>query len=198
MTLVLVTPPAVEPVDAIECCYRLRIEADAAEEADVAAMIQSARQEIDGAMGWLGRALLTQTWDLQLDAFACSAIEVPLPPLQSVTSVKYLDQDGAEQTLSPSVYRVVSGGDRPSSIELAYGQTWPATRSVSAAVTVRFVAGWTAPSLVPAPIRTWIMARVGGLYAQREDLVLTGQQVTIAPNLEHMLAPYRVGWFGAP
>ena len=58
----------------------------------------------------MGRALLTQTWDMYLDEFPCAGeIIIPLSPLQSVTSVSYVDQHGATQTWASANYRIVSG-----------------------------------------------------------------------------------------
>src|SRR6185295_4859943 len=80
-------------------------------------LITVARQYVDAISGWLGRALMTQTWalagnGLSIPASACcgstpsGAIEIPWPPLQSVTSIKYLDANGQEQTLPPADYTV--------------------------------------------------------------------------------------------
>lgn len=87
------------------------------------------------------RALITQTWQLTLSDFP-ERIVLPRPPLQSVSSIQYVDEDGVTQTLSSSLYQV-STGDSPAVIEPAYNQVWPATRtSTLDAVTVTYVAGF--------------------------------------------------------
>lgn len=79
-------------------------------------------------------------------------IVIPLPPLQSVTSVKYLDTDGVQQTLDPATYVVQKG--EPSHIVLANGATWPSVLLMPEAVTIRFVAGYGDNEAdVPQPIR---------------------------------------------
>lgn len=93
------------------------------------------------------RAMLTQTWTLTMDAFPCDLIELRRCPVQSVTSVVYLDTSGASQTLATSVY-AVDASSEPARITLKSGQTWPTTYDQANAVTVTFVAGWTAPNLV--------------------------------------------------
>ena len=65
----LVTAPAQEPVTLAEAKERLRITGDSFD-ADLHSLLRAARQEIDGSSGWLGRALITQTWDLVLDALS--------------------------------------------------------------------------------------------------------------------------------
>ena len=67
--------------------------------------IDSAVAEIDGIAGMLNRALITQSWTAVMDDFP-SSIVLPLPPGQSVTSVKYYDSDGVLQTVSASNYLV--------------------------------------------------------------------------------------------
>ena len=87
------------------------------------------------------RALVTQTWRLSLGDFP-ERICLPRPPLQSVTSIQYVDEDGVTQTLSSSLYQV-STDESPGVIEPAYNQVWPATRaSTLNAVTVTYVAGF--------------------------------------------------------
>ena len=73
---------------------------DESEDVVIAGLIRSAVAEIDGAHGWLGRALISQSWTLWLDHFP-RTIRVPLPPLQSVDAIRYDDADGVSQTLAP-------------------------------------------------------------------------------------------------
>lgn len=70
-------------------------------------LISAAISRLDGAEGIIGRALAPQTWQLNLCKWPENAILIPLPPLIAVTSIKYLDSNGEEQTLASSYYRVV-------------------------------------------------------------------------------------------
>jgi hypothetical protein len=101
----------------------------------------------DGADGWLKRALRTQDWILVLPSFYAGMncyghIVLPLPPLQTVTAIKYLDADGNEQTISTSVYRVVNNGTEPSVVMLVGGQYWPTHGCYPDAVRIEFTAGY--------------------------------------------------------
>lgn len=161
-------------------------------------LLAAARSEIDGATGWLGRALITQTWDLVLDAFPdatadnpYAAIRVPLPPLVSVTSITYTDTDGVSQTVSASDYDVDSTSE-PGEIRPAYGESWPSTRDVRNAVTVRFVAGYGAAASVPEPVKLWLRLRVSTLYAHREQFVTGTIVAPIASIGDAILASFRV------
>ena len=115
------------------------------------------------------RALLTQTWDLKLDAFPCAdeVIWLPKPPVASVTSITYLDTAGASQTWSSSLYRT----DLPAGpmaqrarITPAYAQYYPSTYGVTNAVTVRFVCGYGGATDVPAMLRACVLEHVRASY----------------------------------
>lgn len=161
LRMVLTSPPTAEPLTAAEARARVNISASEMSDDTLNSLIKAARQEFDGWSGRLGRALITQTWLMYLPTF-CRRIEIPLLPFKSVESVKYLDDDGAEQTVDPSIYRTLAGGIP--AVELAYNQVWPQHRSQDDAVRVSFVVGYGAdgPS-VPEPIRSAIALRVSGL-----------------------------------
>lgn len=112
------------------------------------------------------RALVTQTWDLFLDAFPGWELGVPKPPLQSVSSISYVDTNGTAQTLASDQYLVDIKGE-PGRITPAYGLTWPSTRAQNNAVTVRFVAGYGAAGAVPDGIKNWMLLRIRQLYDNR-------------------------------
>jgi uncharacterized phiE125 gp8 family phage protein len=190
MPLRIVTPPAEEPVSLAEARAHLRV--DTTEDDDqIRALIVAARQHVDGHDGWLGRALVTQTLALKLDRFP-RAITVPLPPLQSVESIIYVDGSGTTQTLAEDRYTATSG--EPAKIVPAYGLSWPETRSVPEAVTVTFTAGYGTAADVPAPIKAALLLHVGTLYRDRES-VTVGGGANETPAYGALLSPYRVGGF---
>lgn len=194
MYLKRVTPPDSMAVDRAEVWAHLRLDADA-EPFDASLIdgyIEAAVSHVDGEDGWLGRALITQTWDLILDGFP-DAITVPLPPLQSVVSLSYTDVDGNEQTLSEGDdFVVVSGDWKPGRITPAHGKSWPAARGMEGAVTLQFTAGYgDDPGNVPAAIRQALLLLVGHFYSNREEVVIgtTTSQLPIAA--QHLLYPFR-------
>lgn len=133
-----------------------------------------------------GRQLITATWQIKLDyRFPyCRFIELPKPPLQSVTSIAYVDEEGANQTLSTSVYSV----DAPAGptcargrIQLKYDQVWPTTRAQPQAVTITFVAGYgDSGEDVPPRLKAAMLFDIGTLYEIREDYII-GQGYTVSP-----------------
>lgn len=130
------TAALVEPVSTAEAKTQARIDISD-DDAYVDTLIASARAYVENKTG---RQLISQTWLLYLDCFP-RVIKVPKAPLQSVTQIDYIDTDGNSQTLSSSVYTVNAKRD-PGEIVQAYGESWPATRTVPNAVTVTFVAGY--------------------------------------------------------
>ena len=135
------------------------------------ALIATARQ---WCQDFQNRAYVTQTWELWLDRWpGKDHIEIPLPPLQSVSSVKYYGTDDTEYTFS-SDYYLVDVKSEPGRVCLDYGQSWPSTtlRPYNG-VCVTFVAGYgDAASEVPAKIRQAMLLLIGHLYENREQVVV--------------------------
>jgi uncharacterized phiE125 gp8 family phage protein len=117
----------------------------------------------------LQRYLVTQTVDKYLDAFPSGDIE--LPPLQSVTSITYVDNNGDVQTLDEDLYEV-DAQSAPARISRAYNASWPSTRKQNNAVVIRFVAGYGAASAVPACVKQWMLVQIKTLYDNRERLTV--------------------------
>lgn len=122
----------------------------------------------------LGVALLTQTLVLRLDRFPYWELPLPRPPLQSVTSVQYVDTAGVTQVLASSEYTVdappTNGRWRAKAgrIQPAYSKTWPSTRDVPNAVIVTYVAGATKSEDVPELVRQGILMTFADLWENRE------------------------------
>lgn len=170
--LTLVAPPTAEPVTLAEAKAQLKVDASA-DDALITSLITAARQQAEetGAFGFShGRALVTQTLALFLDGFpdADGAIEVPRPPLASVTSITYVDTAGTTQTLASSDY-TVDAKSKPGRVAPAFGKSWPATRDVINAVTVTFDAGYGTAAAVPESIKREIKALLVHLYERREE-----------------------------
>lgn len=112
------------------------------------------------------RQFMPATFDVLMIAFPWTnaSIELPNPPLKSITSVKYFDTDGDEQTLSSTAYNTITPTDDPGFIEPAFGEVWPSTRARSDAVTVRFVAGYASRAEVPDAIKEAVLLKTEHLY----------------------------------
>lgn len=172
MALTLVTGPAVEPLSVATARLALKIDTTV-DDPLIDKWIGAARDYVET---FTGRKLITQTWDLKLDAFpSCDVIELPFPPVTSITSVTYVDTAGTSQTWSSANYTTdLPAGDQasPARITPAYGVVWPSTRDVINAVTVRFVCGYSAPERVPEGLQSALLQLVAHRYYHREAVVV--------------------------
>lgn len=189
MALVLVSAPATEPVSLTEAKLHLRVDSTA-DDSLITALITAAREYVEA---FTGRALITQTWDYILDAWPSGdEIVIPLPPLQSVTSVTYRDSDGNTSTVSSSTYTVDTDSE-PGRVVLLTGYTWPSTTLYAVGgVRVRFVAGYgDNASDVPQALRQAMLLLVGHWYENREDAT-TANVRPIPLGAQMLMWPYRV------
>ena len=135
MPLTLITAPADEPVTRAEAKLQCRIDADlTADDALIDGLVAAVREQAEHE---IGGALVTQTWERTLDAFPVSggAIELGMPPVQSLVSVKYLDAAGTEQTLAPSAYTLDAASSVPAAVKawmLLHIAEWYAQREAGA------------------------------------------------------------------
>jgi uncharacterized phiE125 gp8 family phage protein len=183
----LITAPVAEPVSLTDTKNHLKVEVST-DDTLIGALIQSAREIVEQ---FTRRALMSQTWELQIDSFTESEYALEKTPVQSITSVKYIDQNGVEQTLSAAYYTLDQASE-PNKILQASGYTWPSVRGFTNDVKIRFVSGYASAALVPAALRSAILLIVGHLYENREDVVV-GRQVNSLPNgAEYLMYPYRL------
>ncbi len=158
--------PAEEPLSLTEGKLHLRV-THASEDDLITSYMKTARQQVEVTTR---RCLVTQSLALKLGRFPCGKTPILLrrPPIQSVTSITYVDTDGATQTLGTDIYRFIL--NEPGWVELKYGQVWPATRCESQAVTVNFIAGYGDAEDVPEMAKSAIRLILGDLYANREQV----------------------------
>lgn len=198
MSLTLITAPTVEPVSLAEVKEWLKVDDDlTGEDATLQAMIVGVRNHLDGHSGRLGRAINTQTWRLDLPCFK-TRIKLPLPPLQSVSSVKYYDTDGTLQTVATSVYEVITNGTSGGYIHLLGDQSWPTDIDTDRdePVQITFVAGYGGSwNDVPQGLRNAMCFMIADHFENRGEKII-GSSVVENSTTQMMLAPYRVMSFG--
>ena len=155
------TAPATEPVTLAEMRSHLGITqaADTARDSIITGRIISARQ---WAENYTRTAYISQTWIGYAADFPCHPVfnhRIALKaPLISVSSIKYLDENGVQQTLNSSLYLVDLVN---SCIVPAYDQTWPSVRVQNNCVQVEYVCGYGNAAAVPESIKEAIRFIVG-------------------------------------
>jgi uncharacterized phiE125 gp8 family phage protein len=197
MALRLITPPAVEVFTLAQAKAHLRVDFTD-EDALISALIVAARQYAEGPTGFTGRAFVTQTWELVIDEFPDAEVKIPMPPLQTVTSIKYDDSGGTEQTLDPTLYYVDDVSEPGWVVPITSG--WPTTIAAINAVRIQFVAGYDAdtsspPDLtanVPGNIRAAMLLIIGSLYEHREQNVVGVSATQLPMGVNDLLRPHRV------
>ncbi len=178
LTFKRTTGPATEPVTRDEAKAWSRVDI-ADDDTLIDALIARAREHCEAITK---KQFITATYTMVMDAFPTawrsdvyrmtdrregSDILLPRPPLVSVSSISYLDEDGASQTVAPADY-VVSTYDEPGRIALANGALWPATFDQINAVTIVYVAGYGAAGAVPAAIKQAMSLLIAHWYENRE------------------------------
>lgn len=184
MSLVLNTPPVVEPVTLDQAKAHLKVDTGD-DDALIGALIAAARARAE----WhTGRAFLAQGWTLWLDDWPCDGVaEIPLPPLQAVSAVTLYGRDDGANVLDAAVYQV-DAASQPGRIALKPGAgAFTDLRGINA-IAIAFNAGYgDSADTVPAPIVQAILRILARLYGNRGDEAFALDAVTQA-----LLAPYRI------
>lgn len=193
--LELITPPGETLLTLAEVKAQCRVDGTD-EDALLAMFMAAAENHVSGRDAVTGRAMVTQVWELRIECFPRSRyIRLPLPPLQSIDSVKYTDVDGVSQTMPSTDYRLHQQYGL-GFVELAAGKEWPGDLiDEQEAVQIRFTCGYGAASAVPSAVKAAALLIAGSLYRNREADI-TGTIVAENPALSMLLQPYMVDHFG--
>jgi uncharacterized phiE125 gp8 family phage protein len=162
----MVTPPDGTAIEIADAAAFLR-QTDPTELEAIAGFVAAATEL---AQEFCGQQFIRATRLQKFDCWGDLVREgLAYPPLVQVTSVKYLDEAGSEQTLNTALYSVHST-KKPGRIEPAYNATWPSHQGVSGAIRVTYICGYgLAASDVPATIRTALMQMVRAMYDPPDD-----------------------------
>lgn len=219
-SVTVITPP--DPVLDVETVRsRLGLSVNDGDGADLAAYIATATAVLDAPDGWLGRAIGQQTLEWALPSLTNpntfdsiynfqhfhnsytyrEGFDLPFPPITTISSITYLDQNGVMQTIDPSLYSVAERRLRP-----IYGTLWPSGRIYDGSVKIRYVAGYETAK-IPQPIIQAIVLMVGkmksmlapDMLVKTETVAGVGSTTWSAADLpmydqaiNNLLSPYRV------
>lgn len=182
----LITAPADEPVTPNEVLNQDLI-GDPQQVSLVLAYITAAREYCETVTH---RQFITATWQMTLDTFPRSApyyggvgenyreinlpaydqtLYIPNPPLQSITSIQYIDMTNTLQTWNSSQY-LVDVNDEPGRITPGFGIPWPIPLAIINSVTITFVAGYGTAYQVPQSIKHAIRLLASHWFALREPV----------------------------
>jgi len=139
MALQITTPPPTEPVTTAEVKARLRL-TTTADDSTIASNIVSAREYAEKVTR---RSLAYKSYAYFLDRFPCPGdpIRLPVPPLISVTAIKYFDSTLTLQTWDAAEY-FVAPMQSPGLIITKPGFIYPCPGDVPGAVEIDFASGY--------------------------------------------------------
>ncbi len=185
VSLELLTAPIIEPVELPLLTQHCRINTD--DDKLALQMYQIAARQLFEKM--TGRQLMTATYKAYFNCFH-PVNQLPRPPLQSVSSVKYYDVDDVEQTLSTNNY-YVDATQSPGKI-FFHGSLPALSQYRSPKITVTYVCGWTTQAIVPDLVRSAICLLACHLYEQRA-IIVNGIVEQIPYGFKSICDMYRIG-----
>jgi uncharacterized phiE125 gp8 family phage protein len=188
----LITAPTSEPVSTSELKSQLRI-TGTDQDTMLDLLISVARQHVED---YLRVQIMTATWELYLDEFPATGecIYIQKSPVTAISSIKYLDSSGVEQTWSATEYSC-DYNSTPCRIYEAYGYSWPTVRDIRNCIYIRFVAGYAADYKIFQEkfklMKQAILMVAASLYENPTDEVTGTQVQQILKSSNALLRPLR-------
>jgi uncharacterized phiE125 gp8 family phage protein len=152
----LVTPPQTEPVTLDQLKSQLRFDlSDDSMNGTLSPILLAAREWCEG---FQNRAYITQTLELALDQWPCrNEIQLPRPPLQSLTSIKYTNHESVEVTWQSTNY-IVDDYSQPAELVKGRNISWPSVCLTAVnGIKIQYVAGYADAAKVPAKTKQAII-----------------------------------------
>jgi uncharacterized phiE125 gp8 family phage protein len=186
MSLMMTSPPAVEPVTVADAKAHLRIDGSA-EDVLIGSLILTSRLHIEAA---LDLALITQAWTLTLDRWPPSHVDFPLSPLQSVAAVRVKNASSIASIVPAESY-LVDVASRPG--RLVWNNASPPIPGLAASgIEIDFTAGFgEAPDSVPAPLKHAILMLTAHWYEHRDPGDIGSDAAHIPAAVSDLIQPFR-------
>lgn len=181
MSLSIITEATIKPITLDEAKKHLRLPLDQNDDDWLIEMMIAAAT--DKAESETNRSLINRT--LSLRVYATAKIELPKPPLVSISSVKIIDVDDVETTLTTDDYTLDTVPLVP---ELAITNL-----SNAKYVVVQYIAGFGAAAAnVPQNIRNWMLCRINTMYEYREEFIAGSLSDMPKTFIDGLLDAYRI------
>jgi uncharacterized phiE125 gp8 family phage protein len=187
MPLNLITAPTQACIGLAQAKLHLRVSHDE-EDTLIADMLATATLEAEHLMQ---RAVMPQSWRLTLPAWPSQAgpVQLRMPPVRSIILVQSADANTGDMTTLVNAYRLAKGTEQYSLLLPAFGTNWPTAADVPDAVQVTFECGYANAAEVPAPIKQWLLLRLGGYYENREAWT-SGAKIERNEHVDRLLDRY--------
>jgi len=182
------TAPTSEPITLTQVKDHLRID-DTNSDDELNVLLAAARAHVESRTN---RQLMIATWTLSFDKWPVGmTIDLPRPPLRSVTSVVYYDENGASQTLAAAKYRVDTSAE-PGRLVLDDDEDWPSLDVRPEAITIVYDAGYDDAASVPDAAKVAALQLVGHWFENREAVVFGGRHAILPWTVEALVNQVKV------
>jgi uncharacterized phiE125 gp8 family phage protein len=166
--LTRVAAPASEPVSLTEAKLYLRVD-HANDDTLISDLIIAARMT---AEGWLKRSLITQSWKLAYDDYICEEVDLPIGPVNTITSVVTFNRDGSNQTLSNATYYLNAAKDALIFDTVNFGFR----------IEIIYETGYGSAGSVPKAIKQGMLEHIAAMYDRRgeaDEIALPEQTICL-------------------
>ncbi len=184
MSLLLTTPPLVEPVSLLDAKAHLRVP-HADDDAYISTLIISARRRVETRTGL---RLITQGWSQFMDCWPpFGMVELQLNPVATVTDVIVYGDTDTPSTIDPAHYFLDATSNPPRVVFRQGRNPSPPGRRANG-IELRMNAGFGLATQVPQELKQAIMLLVADAFAHRGD---DGVRA-MPPAVLELLNAYRV------
>lgn len=189
MRLTRTIAPEGQPITLDEAKLHCRVDHDD-EDALLTSLITAATDYLDGPSGILGRAIINQTWLLELDTWP-TPIALPIEPVTGAV-VTYVNELGAEVELAGSDFVIIDAPSAHTVLEWADGFTFPTLSTSRYPVKITLSVGFGAASDVPEGLKVALKMMVSHWYENRGAVVVGMSVADLPMAVNALLARYRV------
>lgn len=162
----VVAQPTFEAFTLQEMKDYLKLDGIDADDVLVSALIKAARHR---AELYTGIAIALQTVEQRFERFAL-CLQLAQGNVKDIVSLKYLDENGNEQTLPSDVY----GLDLfklPQEVYLKKDKTWPTIYTDRGAIRIQYRAGYDDAASIPKDLCVAMSLIISDMYENRTDSV---------------------------
>ena len=189
MSITQTVAPSAEPVTTTDQKTWMRVDTSD-EDTLIGSLAAAARSYVEMATS---RQCINATWVMKMTNFPAGDLVLPIFPLQSITTIKYYDNNDAQQTWSSALYDVDTAM-QPGRVRPVSGEDYPSdVRGYTDDIEITFVAGHgSAASDVPDGLLTLVKLLASNWFENRE--ANTPIALTPVPmSIESLIWQYRSG-----
>ncbi len=184
MSLVLTTPPLVEPLSLAEAKAHLRV-THVDDDTMISTLIVSARRRVEMKTGL---RLITQGWSQFMDCWPDGGmVELRVNPVSAVSDVVIYGDTDTPATVDPAHY-FLDATSNPPRVVFRQGRNPSPPGRRAKGIEVRFLAGFGLAAAVPSDLKQAVLLLVADAYAHRGDESVR----VMPPAVLELINAYRV------